>query len=126
MREEVFIIEQQVDRDEEFDEFDDHSIHFAALNEWNEVVGTSRWRKTDLGIKLERFAVRRDFRNMGVGSALVEATMQDVVDAVGPGAYVYMHAQVEAVTLYLKYGFEKKGEMFMECDIAHYTMFKYT
>jgi predicted GNAT family N-acyltransferase len=122
IREEVFVIEQEVDPAEEYDEFENTSTHFLAmLNGY--FAGTARWRFTDKGVKLERFAVIKSMRGKGVGQALVKAVLDDIADhPKSKGKKCYMHAQLDAVPLYAKFGFEQVGEMFEECDILHYKM----
>ena len=125
IREEVFVVEQQVDREEEYDEFETISRHVLARDESGNPVGTARWRFTENGIKLERFAVLKNSRGTGVGSALVAAVLKDIAESPDTsGKKLYMHAQVEAIPLYEKFGFKKVGEMFEECNIKHYTMEK--
>lgn len=114
--------EQKVDRADEFDEFEDASVHFLAMNEVQEPAGTARWRTTKKGIKLERFAVRKPWRGKGVGTALVQAVIDDLSSNFNSGELIYLHAQLEAVTLYERFGFVKKGEQFLECDMWHYEM----
>jgi len=124
IRETVFVKEQEVDPKEEYDEFEETSIHFLA-QVGNEPAGTARWRRTNKGIKLERFAVLKPFRGQGVGQALVKAVLEDISARTDDEVnLLYLHAQVPAVPLYAKFGFEKEGELFMECNIAHYTMKK--
>ena len=116
IRRQVFVVEQNCPPELEW-EFEDESTHFLATVN-GEPAGASRWRKTDKGYKLERFAVLQAFRG-GVGKALVQAVLDDLpADA----RYVYMHAQLPAVTLYQKFGFEKVGEEFEEAGIRHYKM----
>src|SRR5476651_2711922 len=92
IRREVFVIEQDCPPELEW-EFEDESIHFLATID-GEPGGACRWRKTDKGYKLERFAVLKKFRGLGVGQELVRTVLADLpADA----TYVYMHAQVQAV-----------------------------
>ena len=124
IRREVFVVEQKVSTRDEFDEFEATSTHFVALDENEQPVGAARWRRTEKGIKLERFAVKANQRGKQIGSKLVEAVIADVRSKEGSGQYLYLHAQLTAVALYEKFGFEKKGDQFSECDILHYLMFK--
>lgn len=124
IRRKVFVVEQEVPTGEEFDEFESVSRHFVALNEHGEAVGAARWRRTEKGIKLERFAVDQSQRGKGVGSALIAKVLEDVKNVAGNGQYLYMHAQLTAVPLYEKFGFKTKGDQFLECDILHYYMFR--
>jgi len=122
IREEVFTIEQGVSREDEFDEYDDYSHHFLAY--FNQTpCGTARWRKTDKGVKLERFCVLKNFRGKGLGSSLVEKALESVQSKEGP-VYLYLHAQTDVIGLYEKHGFKTVGEIFYECEIAHKVMVK--
>jgi len=117
IRREVFVGEQNCPPELEW-EFEEESNHFLATVD-GEPAGACRWRKTDKGYKLERFAVLGKFRGFGVGKEMVKAVLADLpVDA----GYVYLHAQVQAVPLYLKFGFEKVGPEFEEAGIRHYKM----
>jgi predicted GNAT family N-acyltransferase len=122
IREVVFVVEQEVDPAEEYDEFETTSSHFKALLD-GVPAGTARWRFTDKGIKLERFAVRKEYRGQGVGQALVKAVLDDIQQHPDfTGQTCYLHAQVTAMGLYEKFGFQKEGDLFMECNISHYKM----
>ena len=119
VRREVFVVEQNCPPELEW-EFEEESNHFlATVND--EPAGACRWRKTDKGYKLERFAVLQKFRGFGIGQALVQAVLNDLpADA----AYVYLHAQIQAVSLYQKFNFEKVGPEFEEAGIRHYKMIR--
>ena len=127
IREAVFVQEQQVPADEEYDEFEQTSRHFLAYwtaeGEPPQPCGTARWRTTSKGVKLERFAVLAPFRGKGVGKALVSAVLNDVFSRQPePIEAVYMHAQVTAMPLYAGFGFQAVGPQFDECGIQHYKM----
>ncbi|HYK75802.1 MAG TPA: GNAT family N-acetyltransferase [Daejeonella sp.] len=117
VRKEVFVIEQSCPPELEW-EFEDESTHFlASVN--GEPAGAARWRKTDKGYKLERFAVLKEYRGKGVAQMLVKTVLANLpADA----SYVYLHAQLAAVGLYEKFGFQKQGEQFEEAGIQHYKM----
>lgn len=117
IRREVFVDEQNCPPELEW-EFEDESNHFLATAD-DEPAGASRWRKTDKGYKLERFAVLKKFRGYGIGQALVQAVLNDLPADAG---YIYLHAQIQAVSLYEKFGFMKTGPEFEEAGIRHYKM----
>jgi predicted GNAT family N-acyltransferase len=124
IREEVFVKEQNVPLEDEYDEFDLTATHFLAFHR-DQAVGTCRWRYTENGVKLERFAVLDLARGNGIGSVLVAATLKDVnKNIASEGKIIYINSQVSAVGLYEKYGFEREGEQFDECGIWHYKMVK--
>lgn len=118
IRKRVFVIEQEVDPAEEYDDDDEKSTHFIAYCD-NKACGTARWRFKEKGIiKLERFAVDKDYRGKGVGAALVRAVLADLPLS----DKVMMHAQLHAIPFYRKNGFETYGPEFEEAGIRHYAM----
>lgn len=117
IRVKVFVDEQGVNKDLEY-EHEEESTHFIAMVDGKE-AGTARWRKTENGIKLERFAVLPDFRSAGVGRELVKAVLNDIDTK---AQKIYLHAQSQVVDFYKKQGFEPEGEEFEEAGIKHFKM----
>jgi predicted GNAT family N-acyltransferase len=70
IRRQVFILEQNISKQIETDDHLVNATHILAFSK-EKAVGTARYRRTDSGIKLERFAVLKQFRNLGIGKALV-------------------------------------------------------
>ena len=70
IRRQVFILEQNISKQIETDDYLVNATHILAISK-EKAVGTARYRRTDSGIKLERFAVLKQFRNLGIGKALV-------------------------------------------------------
>lgn len=120
IRRRVFVIEQNVDPAEEYDEYESSCVHFLA-KEGAQPIGTCRIRKTENGCKLERFAVLKEHRGKGAGAALVQACLQHEWLS-EPGTYVYMHAQEHALDFYARFGFTASGDRFWECEIPHFKM----
>lgn len=117
IRQKVFVEEQAVDPKEEFDEYEHSCKQFLA--KVNGVpAGTCRYRKTENGFKLERFAVLPEHRRKGVGLAMVEKCLSEISFK----HKIYLHAQLDAIPLYKKAGFKEYGPLFYECEIAHYAM----
>ncbi|RZK56777.1 MAG: GNAT family N-acetyltransferase [Pedobacter sp.] len=115
----VFVDEQNCPPELEW-ENEDVSTHFLALSD-HKPCGACRWRKTDKGYKLERFAVLKEFRGSGVGRAMIATVLADLpTDA----NYVYLNAQLDAMSLYAKFGFVAEGEQFEEAGIQHFKMVK--
>jgi len=118
IRKKVFVEEQNVPENIEWDEFEYNCNHILAEFAGNP-VGTARWRKTEKGIKLERFAVLKDFRSNGIGGQLVKFVLKEL-----KGKYnIYLHAQEPVVKFYEHLGFKMKGERFFEANIPHWVMF---
>ena len=117
IREIVFIVEQEVDPEIEYDEYEQSSTHIlASLN--GQAVGTARWRRTPDGFKLERFAVLKEARGNQVGSAMVRFILKKLE----PGIQVYLNSQMVALKFYEKLGFTAQGPVFYEADIPHRKM----
>ena len=126
IRKKVFVDEQKVPLEEELDEFEDSSTHLLATTADERGVGTCRWRATDKGIKLERFAVLEAYRGRGIGHQLVKACLESITTREPEAKHLYLHAQLQAVPLYEVFGFVKQGEPFDECGIMHFEMEKTT
>ncbi|MBT3418238.1 MAG: GNAT family N-acetyltransferase [Flavobacteriales bacterium] len=117
IRKEVFVVEQRCPPDLEY-EFEEDCIHFL-LKENGEAIVASRYRKTDKGIKLERFAVLKEHRKKGLGHKILQFMLDDLNNFDGK---IYMHAQVDVIPFYEKMGFVKQGDLFEEANIMHYKM----
>lgn len=118
----VFVEEQNVPPQDELDQYENSAVHFLAYAN-NEPVGTARYRYTDKGIKLERFAVLKEFRQLGLGKALVNAVMKDIeANPDNQGKTCYLHGQVPVVEFYQSFNFIPEGDQFDECGIMHYLM----
>lgn len=119
IRKAVFVEEQNCPPELEW-ENEEVSTHFLALL-GHRPCGACRWRKTDKGYKLERFAVLKEFRGKRIGQAMVAAVLDDLPE---DHPYVYLHAQLDAVSLYSKFGFAIEGPQFEEAGIQHFKMVK--
>jgi predicted GNAT family N-acyltransferase len=119
IRREVFVGEQNCPPELEW-EHEDESIHFLATVD-GVPAGAARWRKTDNGYKLERFAVLKQFRGIGVAQEIVKTVLADLPADAG---YIYLNAQIQAMGLYDKFGFVKEGPQFEEAGIQHFKMVK--
>lgn len=117
IRKTVFVEEQNCPPELEW-EFEDESVHFIGIVD-GKPAGAARWRKTEKGYKLERFAVQKEYRGIGLGQLLVGTVINDLPDE---ATYVYLHAQLTAMPLYAKFGFEKSGNQFEEAGIQHFKM----
>ena len=124
VREKVFVAEQGVPADLECDAHDrlPTTRHYLAWSPNGQPAGAARWRPTDHGVKLERFAVLPAFRNQQIGEALLRKVLADVRVETPDAAQVYLHAQLRAVSLYERAGFQKMGKVFEEAGIQHYKM----
>ena len=117
VRRKVFVEEQQVDPGLEY-EHEEEATHYLVLV--SEIpVATARWRKTDEGIKLERFATLKEYRNKGIGSKLLQRMLEDVIPL---QLKIYLNSQLPAIRFYERHGLKKVGEKFYEADMEHFKM----
>ncbi len=114
----VFVEEQNVDNELEYDGHDDEAVQYLVFYN-DKPVGTGRRRNTEEGIKLERFAVYKEYRGKNIGGALISFILNELLPT---ESKIYLNAQAAAETFYEKYGFEREGEMFIEADIQHFKM----
>lgn len=113
----VFIIEQSVPKEEEWDGRDEASWHWLATDESGRPIGTARLLPEG---QIGRMAVLKEYRGYGVGAALLEQAV-DKASRLGFKG-VFLNAQAHALEFYRKAGFEPEGEEFMEAGIPHYRM----
>lgn len=116
LREEVFIREQSVPADMEWDEFDSQSRHVVAMAD-GIPIGTGRLLPDG---HIGRMAVLRKWRGQGAGSALLTALM-DIARKLGM-PHVLLNAQVQALPFYLRHGFRAEGGEFPDAGIPHRRM----
>ena len=118
IRRRVFIEEQHVPENMEWDQYDDSSTHFLVTLD-NNVIATARL-KTDG--QIGRMAVLAEYRNKGIGSKLLQFVLLTALQQ--KQKKVYLHAQVSAISFYEKHGFTTCGNIFYEADIPHREMSK--
>ena len=113
----VFVVEQNIPEELEWDAMDAVSVHALAEDPAGTPIGCGRLLPDG---HIGRMAVLSDWRGRGVGAALLERLIA-VARARGD-ARVLLHAQVQAMPFYARFGFVPEGEAFMEADIPHRTM----
>ena len=117
IRRKVFIEEQQVPEELEWDEFDEESFHILALDAQDNPIGTGRLKADG---QIGRMAILQSWRNKSVGSAILNHILDHARQS---GIHeLYLHAQISAISFYEKYGFGVCSEEFMDAGIPHKTM----
>jgi len=119
LRTRVFINEQLVPPDLEWDGYDTDCWHVIALTDSGTCIGTGRMLYDG---HIGRMCVLPDFRFHGVGSALL-STLHDVARTQGVHS-VFLHAQTSAIPFYKKHGYMISSEEFMDAGIPHVCMEK--
>jgi predicted GNAT family N-acyltransferase len=119
IREAVFVVEQGVPVDLEWDGIDAECAHVLAKDSDGLAIGTGRLLPDG---HIGRMAVLQPWRHRGVGSALLcelmaiakERGMREVV----------LNAQTQASAFYERHGFVAEGESFLDAGIPHLRMRK--
>ncbi|MFY2765089.1 GNAT family N-acetyltransferase [Arenimonas sp. MALMAid1274] len=117
VRETVFVLEQKVPIEEEWDDLDPQCRHVIARDRHNQPIGTGRLTPER---KIGRMAVLPEWRGKGVGDALLLALMQQAREL--GWTELRLNAQVSAERFYARHGFAPYGERFMEAGIEHQAM----
>ena len=117
VREEVFIKEQHVPVELEWDGLDVAAQHLLALSNAGEAICCARLPGDG---SIGRMAVLKTWRGLGVGSALLNKAVelyrqQDIQN-------ITLSAQVHAIPFYEKSGFEVCSEPYLDADILHVDM----
>ena len=116
LRQAVFVQEQSVSEEEEFDSLDSISRH-VVIAENQAGLGTGRLAPDG---RIGRVAVAKNHRNKGLGRFLIRALLNEA-QRLGFES-VYLHGQVQALGFYEKLGFTADSEEFLECEIPHRRM----
>lgn len=117
VRKQVFVDEQQVPLDEEWDNRDSEAWHILATDNNGEPIGTGRLLRNG---QIGRMAVLKAFRGQGLGAAILQCALQCARD--NQLSRVFLHAQTHAIPFYGKYGFIAEGDEFMDAGIPHQNM----
>ncbi|MCX2179320.1 GNAT family N-acetyltransferase [Streptomyces sp. SKN60] len=130
VRREVFVVEQGVPQEIEYDTYDETAVHVLAVRADGVPLGTGRLLfgadatgKTGADAtvgSLGRLAVNKAARGLGVGAALVRA-IEDAARERGLAA-VDLHAQTHALGFYERLGYEAYGPEFPDADMPHRAM----
>lgn len=116
VREAVFIVEQEVDPEFEWDEIDAVAIHLLAHID-NLPVGCARIINQQ---KIGRMAVLKAWRGFGVGSALLREAIA-ICQEHGSKA-ITLSAQTHAITFYKQAGFIEISNIYQDANIPHVDM----
>jgi predicted GNAT family N-acyltransferase len=121
LRHEVFVVEQHVPVEEEYDEHDDTALHLVAVAD-GRVVATARVVMEGATAKLGRVAVAQTARRRGIASRLI--ALSEAEARARGAARLVLAAQTGALPLYEKAGYAAYGERFMDANLEHLMMEK--
>ena|SRR5882672_4882106 len=121
IRTKVFVEEQGVPPDLEWDGLDEHAYHVVAFAPDGTPIGTGRLLQD---AQIGRMAVFKEWRRQGVGTALLDMLLV-IANKMGYDD-VKLHAQTRVLDFYARKGFAAQGEEFMEAGIPHIAMTRTT
>ena len=119
IREKVFIQEQKVRPQLEWDGMDEKAIHFLVFND-KAAIGCARAIVIKDHMQLGRMAVLKEYRGQGIGSALIEKAMTTA--KLNQLSAIYISAQCHAIDFYKKFGFEVTSDIYLDAEIPHRDM----
>jgi predicted GNAT family N-acyltransferase len=121
IRTEVFVKEQRIPAELEWDEADASAVHAVAYNRLGQAIGTGRLLPATAGAaKIGRMAVHQALRGGRVGEQVLRALGAEAQRR-GDRA-IELHAQRTAQGFYARLGFAPQGEPYEEAGIPHITM----
>lgn len=122
VREAVFMREQGVPAELEWDELDESSRHVLALNAQGVAIGCGRIVPPVKGgpAHIGRMALLPEWRGKGVGTAIMGHLLEYARSQ--RYARIELNAQMQAVEFYRRFGFVEVGETFMDAGIPHIRM----
>lgn len=117
----VFVNEQHVKMEEEYDNYEDEAIHFIGYLGETPVLA-SRLRFVEECGKLERICVLKEFRGKSFGSMLI----RHMEEAIKQNGYkkAKLNAQTKATNFYQRLGYQQVSGEFLDAGIPHVTMTK--
>ena len=128
LRSEVFFLEQKID-EEEFDtaDRDPTTLHLwisddEGMAAYLRIVHNPAQAVSHDGIadSLGRMVVRKSARGRGLAQVLMARALE-----ISGDKPLYLHAQDYVTALYVKFGFERRGELFQEAGIPHVVMVRH-
>jgi len=118
LRDAIFIQEQNVPPDLEWDDLDENCIHAVAYDRENHAIATGRLLSDG---HIGRMAVLSEWRNKGVGSTILKLLVSHSLEQLGQKPW--LDAQLKAIDFYLQHGFKAHGEVFTDAGILHRHMY---
>jgi YbgC/YbaW family acyl-CoA thioester hydrolase len=121
IRTRVFVQEQRIPAEMEWDEADAQAVHAVAYNRLGQPVATGRLLEAGAGVaRIGRMAVHEVLRGGGLGRQVLLALL-DAASRRGD-TRVVLHAQRTAEDFYRRLGFQPQGGAFEEAGIPHIEM----
>ncbi len=116
IREQVFIQEQNIPVEDEWDEQDAIALHFVVYNQTHPVATARLLQNNSIG----RVAVLQSYRGLGIGKMIMLHMIEQAKHE--QRKFLKLSSQVHAVQFYAGLGFTMQGEQYLDCGIPHIDM----
>lgn len=120
LRREVFVVEQNVPEELEWDEFDPGAIHFACEDKKGQIIATARLIASGAGATIGRLCVAQTHRHQKIATRLMDEILTCCREMEVQS--IELHAQLYLQAFYERCGFTAQGEVYLEAGIPHITM----
>lgn len=128
----VFLQEQNISEEDEWDDKDENATHFLIRNTEGMAIGCARvliekpstyhLRNENNVLHIGRVAILKKYRQQGIGSTLIKTILAWCFEHHEADIEIYLHAQTARLTFYTKLGFVIQGEVFIDAGIPHIEM----
>jgi predicted GNAT family N-acyltransferase len=119
IREKVFIEEQKVMPQLEWDGMDEEAIHFLVYKD-EKAIGCARALVIENHMQLGRMAILKEYRGEGIGSNLIEKAITTA--KLNQLSLIDISAQCHAIDFYKKFGFKVISDIYLDAEIPHRDM----
>lgn len=116
IREQVFVQEQKISPEDEWDDFDATALHFVVYDKIQPIATARLLPHHSIG----RVAVLASYRKQGIGKILMQKIIEHARHEKLP--YLKLSAQTYVTAFYEALGFEIQGEVYQDCGIPHIDM----
>ncbi|MCK4744132.1 MAG: GNAT family N-acetyltransferase [Sulfuriflexus sp.] len=120
VRQQVFIVEQSVPVELEWDELDEKSIHLLISSDETKDIATARMHVEETIAHIGRMAVLKEHRQQGVGTLMLETLLKQA--RINGVKQIVLNAQTSAIEFHQRYKFNVVGDEFQDAGIPHYKM----
>ena len=125
IRRQVFIQEQSILEQDEWDALDAVSLHFVVYDRHlendlkiNQAIATARLLENN---SIGRVAVLKSYRSKGVGRLIMQQIIEHA--RTEKRQFLKLSSQVHAIAFYESFGFQVKGVGYLDCGIPHIDMY---
>jgi predicted GNAT family N-acyltransferase len=119
IREKVFIEEQKVMPQLEWDGMDEEAIHFLVYKD-EKAIGCARALVIENHMQLGRMAILKEYRGEGIGSNLIKKAITTA--KLNQLSLIDISAQCHAIDFYKKFGFKVISDIYLDAEIPHRDM----